>query len=216
MEYHTIKLHTGILYSFWKYADLWPYKTYGGKPHTAMYGRGTKEGLQDLGDALRRKRLRSVSSSSEMKGARQSAIAADRRTGKTQSGTRGTSRSCRAKLGHEITRGRLTSTKKCPSVPSMDSSRSGVVACDYDPKGGEGGEENVAVLEEQRVAEAAAATAMACARAKAPAPPLPNPLHQCVAAHSANASTPGGHSTTQRGSTAATTVARQPPHLRPE
>ena len=21
-------------------ADLWPYKTYGGKPHTAMYGRG--------------------------------------------------------------------------------------------------------------------------------------------------------------------------------
>ena len=70
--------------------------------------------------------------------------------GKTQSGTRGTSRSCRAKLGHEITRGRLTSTKKCPSVPSMDSSRSGVVACDYDPKDGEDGEENVAVLEEQR------------------------------------------------------------------
>ena len=79
---------------FWKYADLWPckiYKTYGGKPHTAMYGRGTKEGLQDLGDALRRKRLRSVSSSSEMKGARQSAIAADRRTSRRGNGARNVS-----------------------------------------------------------------------------------------------------------------------------
>ena len=76
---------------FWKYADLWPYKTYGGKPHTVMYGRGTKEGLQDLGDALRRKRLRSVSSSSEMKGARQSAIAADRRTSRRGNGARNVS-----------------------------------------------------------------------------------------------------------------------------
>ena len=94
VQYTRTKVELPPPVHFWKYADLWPYKiykTYGGKPHTAMYGRGTKEGLQDLGDALRRKRLRSVSSSSEMKGARQSAIAADRRTSRRGNGARNVS-----------------------------------------------------------------------------------------------------------------------------